>query len=150
MISRQSIVALQHRNFRLIWIGLLLSFTGSMMQNAGAAVARVAARAARTRRAWRSASSASSAFVPIVVFSLVSGVVADALDRRRLMLVTQAAAASVALAAGGPDVPGLDGRVADLRAGGARRRRRARSTCRRGSRSCRRSSRANICRTRSA
>ena len=29
--------------------------------------------------------------VPIVVFSMVSGVVADALDRRRLMLVTQTA-----------------------------------------------------------
>ena len=27
--------------------------------------------------------------VPIIVFSLISGVVADALDRRRLMLVTQ-------------------------------------------------------------
>ena len=35
MISSESFVALKHRNFRLIWIGLLLSFTGSMMQNAG-------------------------------------------------------------------------------------------------------------------
>ena len=26
--------ALRHRNFRLLWIGLLLSFSGSMMQNA--------------------------------------------------------------------------------------------------------------------
>lgn len=36
--------------------------------------------------------------VPIVVFSMVSGVVADAWDRRRLMLVTQAVAAMVAFA----------------------------------------------------
>ena len=36
-------------------------------------------------------------FVPIVVFSMISGVVADAWDRRRLMLVTQAAATVVAL-----------------------------------------------------
>src|SRR5215510_6014932 len=35
--------------------------------------------------------------VPIVVFSMISGVVADAWDRRRLMLVTQTAAALVAL-----------------------------------------------------
>ena len=34
MISPRSFVALQHRNFRLIWIGLLLSMTGSMMQTA--------------------------------------------------------------------------------------------------------------------
>ncbi len=35
---------------------------------------------------------------PVVVFSMLSGVVADAWDRRRLMLMTQAAAARVALA----------------------------------------------------
>ena len=34
MISRASFVALRHRNYRLIWIGLMVSFTGSMMQNA--------------------------------------------------------------------------------------------------------------------
>ena len=34
LLSRQSVVALQHRNFRLIWIGLLISMTGSMMQSA--------------------------------------------------------------------------------------------------------------------
>jgi len=26
--------ALQHRNFRLLWIGLLVSFSGSLMQSA--------------------------------------------------------------------------------------------------------------------
>ena len=36
--------------------------------------------------------------LPIVVFSLISGVVADALDRRRLMLMTNIAAAVVAVA----------------------------------------------------
>jgi len=36
-------------------------------------------------------------FVPIVVFSMISGVVADAWDRRKLMLVTQTAATFVAL-----------------------------------------------------
>jgi len=33
-------------------------------------------------------------FVPIVVFSMISGVVADAWDRRRLMLFTQIGATS--------------------------------------------------------
>lgn len=36
--------------------------------------------------------------VPIVVFSLVSGVVADAFDRRRLMMLTNVASAGVAIA----------------------------------------------------
>ena len=36
-------------------------------------------------------------FVPIVIFSMISGVVADAWDRRRLMLITQTAATGVAL-----------------------------------------------------
>ena len=35
MISRASFVALRHRNYRLLWIGLFVSFSGSMMQNAG-------------------------------------------------------------------------------------------------------------------
>jgi MFS family permease len=35
--------------------------------------------------------------VPIVVFSMISGVVADAWDRRRMMLITQSSAAVVAL-----------------------------------------------------
>src|SRR5699024_1078416 len=39
-----------------------------------------------------------SRVVPSVVFSLLSGVVADAVDRRRLMLVTQTAMAAVAIA----------------------------------------------------
>jgi len=39
-----------------------------------------------------------SRVVPIVAFSLISGVIADAVDRRRLMLVTQSAMALIALA----------------------------------------------------
>ena len=47
--------------------------------------------------------------MPIVVFSLISGVVADAWDRRRLMLFTQVAATLVAAALGRARVPGRDG-----------------------------------------
>src|ERR1700716_3452024 len=36
--------------------------------------------------------------IPIIVFSMISGVVADAWNRRRLMLFTQVAATAVALA----------------------------------------------------
>ena len=70
-------------------------------------VARLAARARRTRRASRSALVGLVRVVPIVVFSLVGGVVADALDRRRLMLITQTGMTLVAAALALADLRGL-------------------------------------------
>jgi MFS family permease len=97
LIPRTSIVALQHRNFRLIWMGLLLSFTGSFMQNA-AILWHVSLLVAPERKALALGLVGLVRIVPIVAFSLLSGVLADALDRRRLMLATNLAAAGVALA----------------------------------------------------
>ena len=97
MISRQSFVALRHRNFRLIWIGLLVSFTGSMMQNA-ALLWHVSLLVSPARKGLALGLVGLVRVVPVVVFSMISGVVADAWDRRRLMLFTQTAATLVALA----------------------------------------------------
>ena len=97
MISRESFVALRHRNFRLIWIGLLVSFTGSMMQNA-ALLWHVSLLVAPERKGLALGLVGAVRVVPIVVFSMISGVVADAWNRRRLMLFTQTAATLVALA----------------------------------------------------
>ena len=97
MISRASFVALRHRNFRLIWLGLMLSFTGSMMQNA-ALLWQVSLLVPASRKGLALGMVGLVKFVPIVVFSLISGVVADAWDRRRLMLITQVAATAVAVA----------------------------------------------------
>jgi MFS family permease len=96
VISRQSFVALQHRNFRLIWIGLLVSVTGSMMQNA-ALLWHVSLLVPPERKALALGLVGLVNFVPIVVFSMFSGVVADAWDRRKLMLLTQSAAALVSV-----------------------------------------------------
>jgi MFS family permease len=95
-----SFVALRHRNFRLIWIGLLVSFSGSMMQNA-ALLWHVSLLVTPARRGLALGFVGLARVVPVILFSLISGVVADAWDRRRLMLFTQTAAAltSVALAA---------------------------------------------------
>ena len=90
-------VALTHRNFRLIWIGLLASITGSMMQNA-ALLWHVSLLAAPGRKPLALGLVGLVRVVPIVVFSTLSGVVADAWNRRRLMLLTQAGAALVSLA----------------------------------------------------
>jgi MFS family permease len=92
----QSIVALQHRNFRLIWIGLLLSFSGSMMQNA-ALLWHVSLLVTPERRALALGFVGLVRVAPVVIFSMVSGVVADAMDRRRVLLVTQSLAGVVAL-----------------------------------------------------
>lgn len=94
---RESVAALQHRNFRLIWLGLLLSFTGSFMQNA-AILWHVSLLVAPERKGLALGFVGLVRVLPIVIFSLVSGVVADAFDRRRLMLATNIAAAAVAIA----------------------------------------------------
>ncbi|HEY6212687.1 MAG TPA: MFS transporter, partial [Vicinamibacterales bacterium] len=96
MFSRDSFVALRHRNFRLIWIGLLVSFTGSMMQNA-ALLWHVSLLVTAERKALALGLVGLVRVVPVVVFSMISGVVADAWNRRRLMLFTQTAAALVAM-----------------------------------------------------
>jgi MFS family permease len=97
VISRASFVALRHRNFRLIWIGLMLSFTGSMMQNA-ALLWQVSLLVPPDRKGLALGLVGLVKVVPIVFFSMISGVVADAWDRRRLLLMTQVAATAVALA----------------------------------------------------
>jgi MFS family permease len=92
-----SLVALQHRNFRLIWIGLFLSFTGSLMQNA-ALLWHVSLLVSDENKGLALGLVGLTRVAPVVVFSMVSGVLADAVDRRRLLLVTQTLAAIVALA----------------------------------------------------
>src|ERR1044072_4264526 len=80
--------ALRHRNFRLLWSGQLVSMAGTLMQSA-AILWHVSLLVSPAHRGVALGMVALVRVVPIVVFSLVGGVVADALDRRRLMLVTQ-------------------------------------------------------------
>ena len=93
---RQSLVALRYRNFRLLWVGLLFSFTGSFMQ-AAAILWHVSLLVPPDRKGLALGLVGLVRVIPIIVFSMISGVVADAWNRRRLMLVTQTAAALVAL-----------------------------------------------------
>ena len=79
--------ALRHRDFRLLWLGQIVSVTGSQMQLAAVN--------------WHVYLITKSAFAvglvgffrgaPIILCSLAGGVVADAIDRKRLMMVTQTA-----------------------------------------------------------
>ena len=91
-----ALTALRHRNFRLIWIGLLLSFIGTWMQNA-ALLWNVSLLVSPERKGLALGLVGLFRFFPIVIFSIISGVVADAADRRKLMLLTQTGSAIVAV-----------------------------------------------------
>ena len=110
-------VALQHRNFRLLWAGLLVSFSGSFMQ-AAAMLWHVSLLVPDDRRALALGMVGLVRVAPVIVFSLISGVAADAFDRRTLMLLTQSV---MAVAGGDPraaDLSRPDDGLADLPAGG--------------------------------
>ena len=87
--------ALQHRDFRLLWSGLLVSFTGSSMQSA-ALLWHVSLLVPAEKRAMALGLMGLVRVGPIVIFSLISGVAADAFNRRRLMLLTQSLMAVLA------------------------------------------------------
>jgi len=91
------VAALRHRNFRLLWVGQLVSVSGSMMQSA-AILWHVALIAPPEHKAIALGAVGLVRVLPIVVFSLVSGVVADVYDRRRVMLITQSLMAGLAAA----------------------------------------------------
>jgi len=83
------LVALGHRNFRLLWLGTFVSMAGSMMRNA-AILWHVSILAPENGKALALGGVGLVRVVPIVLCSLVAGVAADAFDRRRLLLLTNA------------------------------------------------------------
>jgi MFS family permease len=95
-LTPSAFVALRHRNFRLLWGGQLVSMAGSMMQSA-AILWHVSLLVPAHQRGLALGMVGLVRIVPIIAFSMISGVVADAVDRRRLLLVTQT---GMALAAG--------------------------------------------------
>ena len=82
---------LRHRDYRNLLLGQVVSSTGTQMQQ----VAVVWQLYLFTRSPLALGLLGFFRIAPVVVFALGGGVVADAVDRRRLMLVTQALMASV-------------------------------------------------------
>lgn len=80
--------ALRHRNYRLYWIGMIISQTGAWMQTLG--------------QQWLVLQLTDSALwlgiigfctaIPVLLLSVLGGVAADRVDKRRLIMVTQTAA----------------------------------------------------------
>jgi MFS family permease len=85
--------ALRQRNFRLLWTGQLISFTGSQMQSA-AILWQVYAL---THDPLALGAVGLVRLLPIFLFGIFSGVAADSFNRRKLMAVTQSGMAVVAL-----------------------------------------------------
>jgi MFS family permease len=77
--------ALQYRDFRLLWIGAFLSTTGTWMQTIA--------------QGWLVLDMTNSPFLlgvdgflatgPMIIFSLFGGVIADRIERRKIMLYSQ-------------------------------------------------------------
>ena len=85
--------ALRSRDFRLLFLGQLVSLTGSQMQTV----------AVPYQIYKLTGSSLALGFIglcrviPVVIFALGGGVIADALDRRRLMMLSQTLMAGCSL-----------------------------------------------------
>ncbi len=96
--------AMQHRRYRLLWFGMLTSVVGNRMQFAavlwhintisGEAIALGGLGLVR--------------IVPILFFSLVAGTVADVLNRRSLMFLTQGGMALMSLLLGWLTLRGME------------------------------------------
>lgn len=95
--------ALQYRDFRLLFLGQIISFAGSQMQT--------------VTINWHIYDLTNSAValgliglvrvIPIVVFSLIGGVFADVHDRRRVLMVTQTTMMILAAILGFVTISGL-------------------------------------------
>jgi MFS family permease len=90
--------ALRFRDYRLLWVGLLVSNLGSWMQFTaqGYYVAQLAG--SPHRAALDLGFLGASRAIPVLLLSPVAGVVADTLPRRRVLLATNTAMALAALA----------------------------------------------------
>jgi len=87
LMEHRALAALHHRNFRLLWLGTLISMAGSMMRQT-ALLWQVSLLVPADQKALALGGVGLTRFIPVIVCSLFAGLVADAFDRRRVMLVT--------------------------------------------------------------
>jgi MFS family permease len=88
--------SLHHRRFRLLWLGLLISIAGSQMQ----LWALFWHIRTITDQPIALGAVGLARILPVIVFSLIGGAVADVLNRRRILFLTQTGMALVAFALG--------------------------------------------------
>jgi len=96
MISPRIPPALKHRGFFLLWLGQLISIAGTQMQ----IWALFWHIRTLTHQPIALGGIGLARILPVILFSLIAGAVADSYNRRRVLFVTQISAALVALTLG--------------------------------------------------
>jgi len=91
--TRRGMVALRHRNFRLFFFGQLISLVGTWMQSLaqGWLVLQL------TQDPFALGVIGAIQFMPVMVFGLFGGLIADALPKRTTIIATQASSMILAL-----------------------------------------------------
>jgi predicted MFS family arabinose efflux permease len=84
-LIRRTFKAFQYRDFRLLWAGAFTSSSGTWMQE----IAQNWLVLQLTNSARMLALDSFLGDIPIFLFSLVGGVIADRMDRRKLLLMSQ-------------------------------------------------------------
>jgi len=97
------LAALHYRDYRLLWAGQVVSLIGTRMQS----VALLWHVNELTHSPLALGAVGLAGLIPLLLFALVGGVAADALDRRRLMLGAQCVTAVVAAGLGLWSLAGL-------------------------------------------
>jgi MFS family permease len=92
----RAIVALEHRDFRIFWTGQLISLIGTWMQN----LAQGWLVLTLTDSPLLLGIVSAVQFTPMLLFSLLAGVAADRLPKRKILLLTQSGSALTALILG--------------------------------------------------
>jgi MFS family permease len=88
--------AFRHYNFRLFWSGMLVSLIGTWMQTVGQAWLVLQL----TNDPIALGLVAAAQFTPVLIFGLFGGIVADAVNKRKALVVTQISAGLLALILG--------------------------------------------------
>ncbi len=88
--------SLHHRRFLLLWLGLLISITGSQMQLS----ALLWQIHTLTDQPIALGAVGLARILPVITFSLLGGAVADVLNRRRILFITQSGMAVTAFTLG--------------------------------------------------
>ena len=84
----------KHRNYRLFFMGQIVSLAGAWMQNIALAWFVVEL----TNSPLAVGALAFCRFLPFMLFGLYAGVIADRFDNRKLVMATQAAQMAVSIA----------------------------------------------------
>ncbi|MEP7361326.1 MAG: MFS transporter [Chloroflexota bacterium] len=89
----EGLAAFRHRNFRLFWAGMLVSLIGTWMQSVGQAWLVLQL----TNDPLALGIIAVAQFGPILFLGPIGGILADSIDKRKALMVTQTTAGLLAL-----------------------------------------------------